>query len=57
MSKYDIIVVGGGPAGLFACYELIKSGSKLKACLQTQINKNINCLKNISYKSGKEGTL
>ena len=27
MSKYDIIVVGGGPAGLFACYELIKSGS------------------------------
>ncbi|MDZ4938454.1 FAD-dependent oxidoreductase, partial [Clostridium perfringens] len=31
MSKYDVIVVGAGPAGIFACYELtLKSpGSKV----------------------------
>ncbi len=28
MSKYDVIVVGAGPAGIFSCIELIKLSSK-----------------------------
>jgi len=31
--KFDVIVVGAGPAGLFAVYELIKQNPKLKICL------------------------
>lgn len=33
MSKYDVIVVGAGPAGIFACIELIKKSSKTKILL------------------------
>lgn len=33
MSKYDVIVVGAGPAGLFACYELLKSHKDMKIAL------------------------
>ena len=33
MSKYDVIVVGAGPAGLFACYELLKSHKDIKIAL------------------------
>ena len=33
MSKYDVIVVGAGPAGLFSCYELLKKDSKKKILL------------------------
>ena len=33
MSKYDVIVVGAGPAGLFSCYELLKSKKKRKILL------------------------
>lgn len=28
MSKYDVIVVGAGPAGMFATYELIRNHPK-----------------------------
>ena len=31
--KYDIIIVGAGPAGFFACLELLKKNSKLKIAL------------------------
>ena len=31
--NYDIIVVGAGPAGLFACYELLQKNRKLKIAL------------------------
>ncbi len=27
--KYDVIIVGAGPAGIFCAYELVKSGKKL----------------------------
>ncbi|RUT31753.1 NAD(P)/FAD-dependent oxidoreductase [Paenibacillus zeisoli] len=33
MSKYDVIVVGAGPAGIFACYELSLKAPNLKVLL------------------------
>ena len=31
--KYDVIIIGAGPAGLFASYELIQKNNKLKIAL------------------------
>ena len=33
MKKYDVAIVGAGPAGLFCAYELIEKNSKLKIAL------------------------
>jgi uncharacterized FAD-dependent dehydrogenase len=33
MSKYDVIVVGAGPAGIFACYELTLRAPEMKVLL------------------------
>ena len=33
MKKYDVAIIGAGPAGLFCAYELIESNSKLKIAL------------------------
>ncbi|MBS3970855.1 MAG: NAD(P)/FAD-dependent oxidoreductase, partial [Clostridia bacterium] len=33
MEKYDVIVVGAGPAGIFTCYELVEKQPKLKVLL------------------------
>lgn len=33
MQKYDVLVIGAGPAGMFACYELLKKRKKLKIAL------------------------
>ncbi len=33
MKKYDVVIVGAGPAGLFCAYELINKNSKLKIAL------------------------
>ena len=33
MSKYDVVIVGAGPAGIFAAYELSKQNKDLKVAL------------------------
>ena len=33
MQKFDVIIVGAGPAGMFAAYELIALRPELKVCL------------------------
>ncbi|MCX6737937.1 MAG: FAD-dependent oxidoreductase [Candidatus Parcubacteria bacterium] len=33
MDKYNVIIVGAGPAGLFASYELLQQDRNLKVCL------------------------
>ena len=33
MKKYDVVIVGAGPAGLFSAYELIENNKKLKVAL------------------------
>ena len=44
MSNYDVIIVGAGPAGLFAAYELLKHNSNTKICLIDMGNKISNRL-------------
>lgn len=56
MEKYDVAIVGAGPAGLFAAYELITKNDKLKVvlidqgkladkrfCPMTKTGKCVNC--------------
>src|SRR3989304_4570154 len=33
MERYDVIIVGTGPAGIFAAWELISSGKKARICM------------------------
>lgn len=33
MKKYDVVIIGAGPAGLFCAYELIEKNNKLKIAL------------------------
>ena len=33
MDKFDVIIVGAGPAGIFAAYELVKNKPSLNVCI------------------------
>ncbi len=54
--KYDVVIVGAGPSGIFTCLEMIRRGSKKKilmlekgaliekrACPKTKTKKCVNC--------------
>lgn len=42
MENFDVIIVGGGPAGLFTAYELKEKNRNLKVCLIDQGKKAKN---------------
>ena len=31
--KYDVIIVGAGPGGIYSAYELVKENKNLKVCV------------------------
>ena len=33
MSRYDVIIIGAGPGGIFAAYELMKKAPELKVAV------------------------
>jgi uncharacterized FAD-dependent dehydrogenase len=54
--KYDVIIVGAGPAGIFTAYEMLEKGSKKKiimlekgsaienrSCPKGKVGKCVNC--------------
>ncbi len=52
--KYDVIVVGAGPAGVFACYELLK-GKKKRKILLIDMGKRLGKRKESEIMSGFGG--
>lgn len=54
MSNYDVIVVGAGPAGLFACYEILKKDKGKKIAL-IDMGKRVNDRKPNDVMSGIGG--
>lgn len=54
MSKYDVIIVGAGPAGLFACYEIIQQKKNLKIAL-IDMGKKLSKRKTTEVMSGIGG--
>ena len=42
MKKYDVIIVGAGPSGIFCAYELIQK-NKASNVLLIEQGKNIKC--------------
>lgn len=54
MSKYDVVIVGAGPAGLFACYELLKNNKSMKIAL-VDMGKKVEKRKSTEVMSGIGG--
>lgn len=63
--KYDVIIVGAGPAGIFTALEMIKKGSKKsilmidkgkdvkkRSCPKAKTNHCVNCKPNCDITTG-----
>ena len=66
--KYDVIIVGAGPAGIFTALEMIKKGSKKsilmidkgkdvkkRSCPKAKTNHCVNCKPNCDITTGFSG--
>ena len=49
--KYDVIIIGAGPSGIFCAYELIRSNPEMKILMieKGRAIENRNCPKPVSY--------
>ena len=53
MKKYDVVIIGAGPAGLFCAYELIENNSKLKIAILDKGKRAENRLCPMNVNGGK----
>ena len=44
MSKYDVIIIGAGPGGIFAAYELMQKAPELKVAVFEAGKENVRLM-------------